>query len=105
MTISYFDVVRNPMERGRDVRPYYVCVQHSHLDHLRTRVMAPLIVTAGLTQQNRLNPILDIENAKLFLDPTDLVTMEVRRLGKAVANLASDSFRIITALDLVFTGV
>lgn len=103
MTASYFDVVANPIAQHRKERPFYVCVQHSLLDHLRTRLMAPLL-TRQLAQ-SRLYPQLQVNGHIVFLDPADLVTMSVRHLGDPIANLASESFRIIAALDLVFTGV
>jgi hypothetical protein len=55
--------------------------------------------------QTRLHPLLKVGGKTVFLDPTDLVTMNAKHLGEAVANLASESFRITAALDLVFTGV
>lgn len=105
MTVSYFDVVPNPMQQARKARPFYVCVQHRLLDHLRTRIMAPLLNANGDQQQSRLYPLLNVGDRMVILDPTDLVTMEVRHLGQPIANLASESFRIVAALDLVFTGV
>lgn len=105
MAISYFDVVPNPMQQARKARPFYVCVQHKLLDHLRTRIMAPLLSTEGDRRQTRLYPHLNVGDRMVILDPTDLVTIEVRHLGQPVANLSSESFRIVAALDLVFTGV
>ena len=104
MAISYLDVVPNPVAQHREVRPFYICVQHSFLDHLRTRVMAPLMAT-NLPQRERLYPHLHIGGQTVFLDPTDLVTMAARHLGDPIFNLGSESFRITAALDLVFTGV
>jgi toxin CcdB len=103
MTISYFDVVPNPVSQHRNERPFYVCVQHTFLNHLRTRVMAPLL--ARQMPQGRLHPPLKVGQQTVFLDPTDLVTMDAKHLGQPVANLSSESFRITAALDLVFTGV
>ena len=104
MTISYFDVVTNPIRHSRKAIPFYVCVQHSLLDHLRTRLMAPL-QPIGSQQPSRLYPHLNVARQRVFLNPIDLVTMEVRHLGQPVVNLASESFRIVAALDLVITGV
>ena len=104
MTISYFDVVPNPMQHGRKTIPFYVCVQHSMLNYMRTRLMAPL-QPVGSQQPSRLYPHLNVVGQMVFLNPTDLVTMEVRRLGEPIANLASESFRIVGAIDLVITGV
>jgi hypothetical protein len=104
MIISYFDVIPNPVSQHRKDRPFYVCVQHAMLDHLRTRLMAPLL-SANMKPQSRLHPALNIIGQTVVLDPTDLVTMNLRHLGEPIANVASESFRIIGAIDLVLTGV
>jgi hypothetical protein len=104
MAISYFDVVSNPIPQHRKARPFYVCVQHTMLDYLRTRLMAPLL-TANIKQQSRLHPLLNVAGQTVVLDPTDLITMNLRYLGDPIANLAPESFRIIGAIDLVLTGV
>jgi toxin CcdB len=104
MTVRYFDVVANPIPQHRKDRPFYVCVQHTMLDHLRTRLMAPLLST-NMKQQSRLHPLLSVAGQTVLLDPTDLITMNLRYLGEPVANLESESFRIIGAIDLVLTGV
>lgn len=103
--ISQFDVVPNPVTQARKIRPFYLSLQDWQLDHLRTRIMAPLLIVGAQKEPNRLNPHFQIENRRVYLDPTDLVTMHVRHLGSPVANLQEEHYRIISALDLVFTRV
>ena len=103
--ISQFDVVPNPVAQARKIRPFYLSLQDRQLDHLRTRIMAPLLAAGARNEPNRLNPQFQIEERRVYLDPTDLVTMHVRHLGSPVANLQQEHYRIVSALDLVFTGV
>ena len=103
--MSQFDVHPNPSRSSRDDRPYLLVVQARFLDHLKTRVCAPLIVEGALAFERRLNPILPIKGHNYYLSPTELVTLPVRLLGKPVANLENHRDRIIAALDLVFTGI
>ncbi len=84
--------------------PFLLCVQHRHLDFLKTRLMAALI--EGMPgQPGRLNPKFTVVGRTVFLDPTNLAAVNMKLLKSPVANLASESFRITAALDLVFTGV
>ena len=105
MTIRQFDVVANPLPGSGRARPYLICVQHRRLDHLQTRILAPLISEHRLGEEPRLNPTFVIAGKSVYLDPTDLVTLLVSRLGEAITNLESERDRIIASLDLVFTGI
>jgi hypothetical protein len=105
MTIRQFDVVANPIAAIRKERPYLVCVQDRHLDHLATRVLAPLATEQIVRQPSRLNPEIQVVGKRLFLLPYDLIALQLRTLGLAIANLEAERYRIISALDLVFTGV
>jgi toxin CcdB len=104
MTIRQFDVVSNPTRSGKGRIPFLINLQHHHLDHLKTRLVAGLI--SGLPcEPSRLNPMFNIDGNDVFFDPTDIAAIDMRFLKNPVANLASDTFRITAALDLVFTGV
>lgn len=99
-----FDVVINPLRSRRADVPYLLCVQHHLLDHLTTRLIAPLR-SEKPAAPNRLCPALKVDRDTVFLDPTDLYAAPVRMLGDPIANLDADRDRIVAALDLVFTGI
>jgi toxin CcdB len=100
-----FDVFPNPIRAGRDERPFLLNIQHNLLDHLATRVLAPLVIEEAIRPASRLNPAFRISGQMLFLVPTDLVTLSKRNLHEPVANLTGERDRIIAAIDLVFAGV
>ena len=102
--IRQFDVVPNPLRTGRAEKPFLVCIQHHHLGHLTSRVMAPLL-TRPIGHHPRLYPALRIGLQTYFLDPAEIVTIPVKRLAESIANLESERDRIVAALDLVFTGI
>ena len=104
-TIRHFDVVRNPLRGSRLEKPYLVCIQHHLLEHIGTRVTASLITDPTASAASRLNPAIRVESQSLYLDPTDIMTFSIARLGMPIANLAAERDRIVAALDLVFTGV
>ena len=103
--IRQFDVVPNPITAIRKERPYLVCVQDRHLDRLSTRLMAPLATKQVIREASRLNPEFHVQGRRLFLLSYDLSALPLRALGRAVANLEGERYRIVSALDLVFTGV
>jgi toxin CcdB len=103
--IRQFDVCANPVALGREERPYLVAIQHNRLSDLSTRILVPLVVRKVLPEESRLSPTVVIHGRSYFIDPTNIVTLPLRRLGQAVANLEADRDRIIAAIDLVFTGV
>jgi hypothetical protein len=106
-TIRQLDVFHNPVRAERADKPYLLSVQHRFLDDLNTRVMAPLVTRRIIHGERRWYPAIRIgrEHEALFLDPTDLSALSIRRLGAPVANLERDRYRIFAAIDLVLTGV
>jgi toxin CcdB len=103
--IRQFDVMNNFLAPKDFSRPYLINLQHHSLDHLSTRILAPLGTDHAVREASRLNPGLNVKGIIVYLMPYDLVTLAVRQLRDPIANLASESFRITAALDLVFTGV
>lgn len=103
--ILQFDVVRNPIGAGRTLRPFLVNVQHELFSSSLRRVLVPLVTFGTITPIPRLNPVLSVFGREFFLQPDEPLTLGLRHLGKAVANLEADRERIIAALDLVFTGI
>jgi toxin CcdB len=103
--IRQFDVFRNPLRGERAAKPFVVCVQHRRLDHLNTRVVAPLAAGAPVHEESRLYPTIVLQSATLHFDPTELIALPARLLDNPVANLEPQRDKIIAALDLVFTGI
>ena len=103
--IRQFDVVPNPIRKGRPERPYLICVQHRFLDAADTRVLAPLAIARAFHHWPRLNPELIVLGQSLFLVPTELTSLSLKMLQQPISNAEADRARIIAALDLVFTGV
>jgi toxin CcdB len=100
-----FDVVANPFRFGHDERPFLVVVQHNRFSGLSTRILAPLVTKRVVAHESRLSPRVMVQGNSYFFDPTNVVTLQVRRLGRVIANVETDRDRIIAALDLVFTAV
>lgn len=106
-TIRQLDVFRNPVKAVRADKPYLVNLQNSFLDDLSTRVVAPLVTkrVLPLSEAKPWYPEFRIDDAVLYLDPTDLASFPTSLLRDPVMNLDGDRYRILRAIDLVITGV
>jgi toxin CcdB len=101
--MAQFDVHRNPGPQ-RAVIPYVVIVQSRRFDVARRRVVIPLVLEAAApSPEPRLNPGFEIEGTKVVLNPLQLVSVAVERLGELVVSLKSEGDRVIAALDLLIT--
>jgi toxin CcdB len=103
--IRQFDVFRNPLRAERAAKPFVVSVQHRRLDHLNTRVVAPLVAGAPVHDENRLYPKFVVDSKTFHFNPAEAIALPARLLANPVANLEPQRDKIIAALDLVFTGV
>lgn len=100
-----FDVHANPLKAGREERPYLLDVQHAFWSDRPSRIVIPLVITSAIRPAPRLNPMVTVRGDKFYLSPTEMFTISTKHLRNAVANLEAERYRIISALDLVFTGI
>jgi toxin CcdB len=103
--MSQFNVHINPSRMGRQDRPYVVTLQSRLLDHLPTRVCAPLFVEGAYKVERRLNPAIEVLGCIYYFSPTETVTLPMRVLGKPIANVEDHRDRIVAALDTMFLGI
>ena len=78
--------------------------QSDLLDDLVTRVVIPLIPVAGFDPVPRLNPVFAINGARLVMATQLIFAIPRERLQRPVANLESEHFTIVGALDVLLTG-
>ena len=103
--IRQFDVFRNPIRSGREDRPYVVSLQHSHLDDLRSRVVAPLVRERIIKPGARLTPRVIVLDEPLYFLPTELVTLSTKYLQIPIANLEEYRRQIVDSIDMMFLGI
>lgn len=103
--IRQFDVFRNPIRSGREDRPYVVSLQHSHLDDLRSRVVAPLVRERIIKPGARLTPRVIVLDEPLYFLPTELVTLSTKYLHIPIANLEEYRRQIVDSIDMMFLGI
>ena len=80
--------------------------QSDSLSHLSTRVVAPLLPTDRLPKPNpRLHPIFTIDETGYVLATHLLATVQARDLVRPLLLFGERRYEIVSALDLVITGV
>ena len=105
--MAQWDVYPNPSPRQRGEVPYLVVLQSDLLDVLSTRWVAPLVRPLGGHAQlpERLSPVLEVRGEPMLLLPQEAGPITARLLREPVANLRSESHRIVAALDAVISGL
>ena len=101
-----FSVHRAPSRSA--VRPFVIVLQSDDFARMPTRVVAPLVRPDAMPQVGsehaRVAPKLVVRRRDDVLNPFDLATLGVHRLGELVASFAEDDAarrRIQDALDVV----
>jgi toxin CcdB len=103
--VNQFDVVANPFPRSRERQPFLVALQSDLLTrNLDTLVVAPVEPAASSTFADRLNPRVEIDGDAFVVIAQEIVTVRKSVLGKPRASLAGERDKIISALDMLFTG-
>jgi toxin CcdB len=80
-------------------------LQHDQFDDLKSRLVAPLVLSERIVPAPRLHPLFEIEGCKVYLNPTDIAGLPTELLLNPITNVAASRDAIIAALDLVFTGI
>jgi toxin CcdB len=82
-----------------------VVVQANILRGSNQRLVIPLVVEREIKPLDRLNPAFEIEGQRVYLQPLEIAALPASALQKHVANLEEFRYQIISAIDIVFTGI
>jgi len=102
---AQFDVFSNPDSETSESHPYFIVLQVRQLAHLNTRIVAPLIVPKIIPGFERLTPIVSVRGSRYMIDVTNIGVVPTKLTLQPIANLEAERYRIVAALDLVFTGI
>jgi len=101
-----FTVFDNADARTRDAAPYLLDVQSDLIAKAQTCVVVPLIALARAGQPiDRLMPVFELLGREWVMDTLQLAGVPRRTLGPAVADLGGERARILTALDMMVSGI
>jgi toxin CcdB len=100
--VAQFDFHRYARKGAR--AKFLLDLQSDLLQALGTRVVAPIYEKAGGTIQG-LNPELELNNKTYFISMVEMAAVSRSELGERVGSLASRRGEIISAVDLIFSGI
>ena len=105
MTARQFDVCRVIGLRSGSAVDLAVVLQEDTLDHLSTRVVAPLVQIDDDVAVDRTTPAVELDGARYLIAVHLVTTIPLRNLGAHVATLEGHERAIKNAIDMVFFGV
>jgi hypothetical protein len=105
VSLRQFDVFPNPSPEWRKSRPYLIVLQSDQLNQLNSTVVAPLAPLSKLETFERLTPEVTVLGKTLLIVTQELGAFPVQAAKQVVTNLENERYRIIGALDLLFTGI
>lgn len=107
--MAQFDVYRNSGKYSKIV-PFVVDVQSDILSNLDSRVVIPLQSADFIKNENiqiisRLNPVFSVCDSDVILATQQMAAVHIRELGNKIDSLASKRLEIISALDVLTSGI
>jgi toxin CcdB len=103
--VIQFDVFENPDPESAEAHPYFLILQADRLKELNTRIVAPLVAPKTLPGFERLMPVVSVKNKNFVVDITNVGVFPLKLIPKPIVNLEAERYRIVGALDLIFTGI
>jgi toxin CcdB len=86
--------------------PYLLDVQANLLSDLETRVVVPLILADAFGRRaTRLHPLFTIEGHRVVMATHLIAAIRRQTLGPAVTSLLDHSDTVISAIDVLWSGV
>ena len=105
--MSQFSVYENKNKATKKTYPYFLNVQNDLLDELNSRVVIPFSTPGSIKHRDakKLCPIIQIQGKDFVLLTHQITTVPESILSSKVDQV--DVFRtgIISAIDLLFTGI
>jgi len=100
-----FDVFANPDRESSKAHPYLIVLQSDAVSQIDTCIVAPLVPPRTIKLFERLLPQVTIDGVQFTIAVPDMAAIPTAEIGTPIANLEADRYRIVAALDLVFTGI
>ena len=105
--MSQFTVYRNTNSDTKAAIPFLLNIQSDLVEDLSTRVVAPLYLAAPMNGKTirTLTPTFEIDGKQYVMMTPQLAGIPNKLLGASVADLSAKRDEIMTALDLLITGI
>ena len=105
--MKQFTLYKNENKNSKKAYPYFVNIQSDLLDDLNSRVVIPLSPQKTLNNINakKLCPIIEIDEGVFVLLTHQMTSIPYSALKKEVTSLENYRYDILTAIDLLLTGI
>lgn len=105
--MAQFAVYKNENKASKKSFPFFVDVQTDLLDGLTSRIVIPLAPLESLSSKNveGLCPVLEINEGSYVLMTHQLTSVPSSYLKTSVTSLENFRNEIISAIDLIVTGI
>lgn len=102
-----FDVYKNQNAASSKRFPFLLDVQAELLDDLQTRVVVPLADKRWFAGKilSQLTPVFTVQGTEVVALTPQIAGIAKRELGAHAGNLSAHRHDILSALDLLLTGV
>lgn len=102
-----FSVHKNPNPESKAAYPYLLDIQSDLISDLDSRVVVPLASAAGMKGKaiKTLMPTFKIDGKNHVMVTPQLAGISKKQLGAVVCDLSALRDEIISALDLLITGI
>lgn len=105
--MSQFSVYRNDDKATKKIYPYFLNVQNDLLDELNSRVVIPFSTPGSIKHRDakKLCPLIEINDKEFVLLTHQITTVPESLLKTQVTEVTTFRAEIISAIDLLFTGI
>lgn len=104
--MAQYDVFANPSQSASSGIPYVVVIQSDLLDALATRLVIPLAEPDADTKvPTALCPLITVKGQRLHALAHYAAPMPAKLLKRPIDNVAPQSSLLISALDVVLSGI
>lgn len=105
--MSQFSVYENKDKATKKTYPYFLNVQNDLLDELNSRVVIPFSTPDSIQHRDakKLCPIIPIKDNDFVLLTHQMTTVPVSLLSSKIDEVDDFRTEIISAIDLLFTGI
>jgi len=105
--MAQFTVYLNGNPASKKTYPYLMDVQSALLDSLETRLVIPLALQSRFerTSITRLNPVVRIKTDSCIVLTQQMAAIRTNALGSAVCDCLADRQEILSAIDILITGI
>jgi len=105
--MAQFALYKNEDNASKDAYPYFIDVQNTLLSDLNSRLVIPLSPHAALnnTDAKRLCPVIHLDTGDFVLLTHQMTSVPGSILKTEVTSLESFRDEILSAIDMLITGI